>query len=161
MDKITDMAKKHSPGRPYKPFIPDQDSIVQESAPLAYASNWAPFFDSTQKGVLASEVAHLCEITSFKEEFFCKALDISTKTLSRYIHDKKRFNPNDSELVLKWKALFEEGRETFGSYDSFCAWLSKPSIPLYQVLPKDLIQTSRGVDVVMEELSRIQWGNFS
>lgn len=161
MDKFTEMANKNTPSRPYKPFVSEEIHLVQESAPLAYAFNWAPFFDSTQKGVLASEVAHLSEITPFKEDFFCKALDISTKTLSRYIQDKKRFNPNDSELILKWKALFEEGKETFGSYASFCAWLSKPAIALHHVLPKDLMQTSRGVDVIMEELSRIQWGNFS
>lgn len=169
MDKILIMRKKQTKiiGAYEKQDIErievkDQDmSFAYSSSSIVYSSNWENFFSTTQKGIAVSEVSKVIALGPFKADFYCAALDISTKTLDRYIADKRRLNPNDSELVLKWKALFAQGNETFDSYNAFGGWLQKPAHGLNGIQPKELMKTSRGVDLIMEELQRIEWGQLS
>jgi len=124
-------------------------------------NKWENFFSQTNKGVGISEVEKLVEAGPFRSEFFATALDFSTKTLERYKKDHKRLNPNDSELVLKWKKLYEKGFESFGSYESFGRWLQKPAYGFNGIAPMEIMKTSSGVDLLIEELVRIDWGQLS
>ncbi len=134
---------------------------VNDSNSIAYSSNWESFFQTTQRGVLVADVLKVMAMGPFKAEFYCDALDISTKTLDRHIAEKKRLNPNDSELLLKWKAMYAQGKETFDSYDAFGSWLQKPAFGLNGIVPKELMKTSRGVDLIINELKRIEWGQLA
>lgn len=124
-------------------------------------NRWENFYWQTNKGVGISEVEKLVEAGPFRSEFFAAALDFSTKTLERYKQDKKRLNPNDSELVLKWKKLYDKGLESFGNYESFGRWLQKPAYGLNGIAPMEMMKTSSGVDLLIEELVRIDWGQLS
>ena len=110
-------------------------------------------------GVDASLVDRIIEISGLgqrrgAEDYF----NLSYKTVSRYIRDKKKLNPRDSETAIRLMALFQKGIEILGSLDSFNTWLSKPAFGLGDRVPADLLITHAGIQLVMDELRRIEYG---
>ncbi|NNE30283.1 MAG: DUF2384 domain-containing protein [Saprospiraceae bacterium] len=111
------------------------------------------------EGVEASLVDDLIEISGLSqrrvsEDYF----NLSYKTVSRYIRDKKKLNPRDSETAIRLMALFHKGIDVMGTLDSFNAWLSKPAFGLGDRVPADLLITHAGIQLVMDELRRIEFG---
>jgi putative toxin-antitoxin system antitoxin component (TIGR02293 family) len=88
-------------------------------------------------------------------------LHVSLKTFQRYRKDNKRLNPAISEHLLKLLALFQQGNEVFGSIDSFNRWLKKPAFGLGNQIPLELLETSGGIDLVMDQLLRIAYGDLA
>jgi putative toxin-antitoxin system antitoxin component (TIGR02293 family) len=109
-------------------------------------------------GISATTINDLIGFTSLSKEFFAGILNISTKTLSRYLVQRKKLNPANSEILLKMKQVYVKGRELFMTPDAFEAYVETPSPGLQNRIPKELMQTSTGIDLVMEELIRIEYG---
>lgn len=109
-------------------------------------------------GIPVSVVSDLIRITDLKKQYFANLLDISTKTLDRYQVQKKKLNPSGSELLLKLQNIYQKGTEIFNSIEAFRNWIEKPAYGLQRHVPKDLMQTITGIDLVMEELIRIESG---
>lgn len=109
-------------------------------------------------GVPVSAVSDLIRITDLKKQYFASLLDISTKTLDRYQVQKKKLNPSASELLLKLQNIYKKGEEIFSSIEAFRIWIEKPAYGLQLRVPKDLLKTVTGIDLVMEELIRIESG---
>ena len=87
--------------------------------------------------------------------------DISPKTISRYQQQDKKLNPRDSETALKLMALYQKGKEIFGSVDSFNNWLHKPAFGLGGRQPYQLMGTLTGIVLVSDELVRIEFGDLA
>jgi putative toxin-antitoxin system antitoxin component (TIGR02293 family) len=92
--------------------------------------------------------------TYLAEEIF----DMSLKTIMRYQKDNKNLNPRTSEVALKLLNLLKKGIGVFGSSPSFKAWLNKPAYGLGDELPLHLLNTITGIDLIEEELIRIEYG---
>lgn len=92
--------------------------------------------------------------TYLAEEIF----DMSLKTIIRYQKDNKKFNPRTSEVALKLLNLFKKGIEVFGTSTSFKSWLNKPAYGLGDTHPLDMLNTITGIDLIEEELIRIEYG---
>jgi putative toxin-antitoxin system antitoxin component (TIGR02293 family) len=59
------------------------------------------------------------------------------------------------------KALFEHGTDVFGSVESFRRWLDKPAYGLDNQVPFALLHTSGGMDLIQDELIRIEYGDLA
>jgi len=59
------------------------------------------------------------------------------------------------------KALFEHGADVFGSAESFRRWLDKPACGLDNQVPFALLHTSGGMDLIQDELIRIEYGDLA
>jgi putative toxin-antitoxin system antitoxin component (TIGR02293 family) len=57
--------------------------------------------------------------------------------------------------------MHTKGQKVFGNPESFRRWLEKPAYGLDEQIPLDLLQTSGGIDLVMEELDRIAYGDLA
>ena len=75
--------------------------------------------------------------------------------------EEKKLSPQSSEMMLKVMALFQEGKSVFGSITSFKRWLEKPTFGLGGQLPFDLMQTSDGIDLISEQLVRMEYGDLA
>ena len=60
--------------------------------------------------------------------------------------------------MLKLEALYKKGIEIFGNRDEFNSWLKEPEYGVGWQVPLELFSTSTGIDMVMEELIRIEFG---
>jgi putative toxin-antitoxin system antitoxin component (TIGR02293 family) len=113
------------------------------------------------QGIDVGVLYDLVELSRYRKTFFANLLNLSVKTIDRYKHDKKKLSPLNSEIVLKMIFLYGKGIEVFGSVDAFNNWLEKPTHYLGNNTPKSLLQTAGGVDLIYDELSRIEFGDLA
>jgi putative toxin-antitoxin system antitoxin component (TIGR02293 family) len=118
------------------------------------------FWEVTIKGLTKRTLDALANYLSFSQKDFAKLISISPKTLQRYKEDQK-LNSNISENVLKIAELVAKGVNVFGSKDKFLAWLQNPNLALYNKKPIDLLENKYGLELVFDELIRIEYGIFS
>ncbi len=129
----------------YEPLIKDIFSLVTAAS----------------AGVPVKAFFELAEWSNLRKEQLAELLSVSLKTLDRYRQQDKKLNPISSEQVLKLIALFKKGQEVFGEMAAFDRWLEKPAFGLGGQLPLQLMHTSSGIDLVMEELVRIEYGDLA
>ena len=113
------------------------------------------------KGVNPQALMDITTISGYNNSQVADLLNISEKTLTRYKSQKKKLNPVNSELALKLISLFKKGEEVFGELSSFKGWLEKPAYGLGNQVPYNLLHTSNGIDLVLEELIRIEYGDLA
>ncbi|WP_266366045.1 type II RES/Xre toxin-antitoxin system antitoxin [Tellurirhabdus rosea] len=113
------------------------------------------------QGIPAAAFFDIAEQTGYRREQLAEVFDTSVKTFQRYEREDRKLNPQDSEKALKIMALFEKGEELFGSNDHFRRWMDKPAFGLGSQVPFDLLHTSGGIDLIMDELTRIEYGDLA
>ncbi len=107
---------------------------------------------------LFEEIQHQ---TSFTEEDWADFLNVSTKSLQRYKADKSYvFKPIHSEKILEVAEVTELGKEVFDDSEKFHQWLGIPNVALAGYKPSELIKSSYGKELVMDELIHIDQGIF-
>ena len=129
---------------PY-PQNEDRLSMVQEASAGVYASR---FFD-------------LASLFQFKKEELANLFHVSLKSLMRYHASKQKLNAAQSEHVLKMISLHNHGMEVFGDDNALHRWLQKPAYGLGNKIPFQLMNTSSGIDLIINELKRIEWGDLA
>jgi putative toxin-antitoxin system antitoxin component (TIGR02293 family) len=113
------------------------------------------------KGVPATRFFEIADLTGYRREQLAEVFDTSLKTFQRYEREQKKLNPQDSEKVLKIMALFQTGESVFGSAGAFRRWMDKPAYGLGNQVPFDLLHTSGGIDLIMDEVVRIEYGDLA
>ena len=88
-------------------------------------------------------------------------LHISERTMQRYKKEGKTFDPIYSEKIIIIELLYKKGVDVFGIDENFYTWMDTKSIALGGVKPKDLLDTSFGINMVYTELGRIEHGIFA
>lgn len=115
-----------------------------------------------RKGVtlrLFNEIKHN---SPFDDTQWAEYLDISTKTLSRYNSTAKHvFKPSQSERIFELTEVIATGRKVFDTEEDFMIYLDTPSKALGFERPNDLISTSYGKELILDELHSIEHGIFA
>lgn len=111
-----------------------------------------------QDGIPANAFFDMLSVSGLTKKELSGLLDISFKTVQRYQKENKKLNALNSEQLLKMISLYQKAEELFGSIDAFNRWLRKPAIGLGSQKPLRLMQTPGGIDLISEELSRIEHG---
>lgn len=94
----------------------------------------------------------------FTEKEWADYLGISTRTLDRYRNGSKNFPPKQSERIIEIKRLLDFGENVFGDHDNFMAWMSMQNIAMGGVVPKKLLDTTIGINMVYDQIGRIEHG---
>ena len=108
----------------------------------------------------ARSVKAFMRISKLPKSQISKIIHISERTLERNSPDKK-LSITASEKLLELSKLFFKGYEIFEDEEKFRNWLQEESIALGRQKPIDLLQTSIGIELVSDELIRIEHGVFS
>ena len=114
-----------------------------------------------KNGLESKYILTILKYYHFKKDFIAEMLNLSTKTLDRYTQENRKLNPNDSELIIKMILLYKKGLDVFGDQSSFVSWLNKTAFGLGNLKPIEIINTSEGIDLIIEELTRIEFGDLS
>lgn len=114
-----------------------------------------------QHGIPYSLFNVIQEATPFSEKDWATFLDMSTKSLQRYKKDEVTFKPIHSEKIIEMAEVTKLGLEVFGNKEKFNLWLHTPSFALGNIKPFDLIGDSYGKELVVSELTRINYGIFA
>lgn len=97
----------------------------------------------------------------FTEKEWADYLGISTRTLDRYRNENKNFPAKQSERIIEIKRLLNFGENVFEDNDNFMAWLSMRNIAMGGIVPKKLLDTSIGINMVYDQIGRIEHGIFA
>lgn len=99
-------------------------------------------------------------VTPFSESEWADLLNISIKSLRRYKEEARHLKPIQAEKVIEMAEVTELGMDVFGDMDKLKLWLDTPNFALGSYRPKDLIKDSYGKEMVVGELTRVNFGIF-
>lgn len=111
-----------------------------------------------REGITYPYFTKLSEHIHLGFEEWSSYLHISERTIQRYKKEKKTFDSIYAERILHIELLYKKGIKVFGLADNFYTWMDSTSIALGNVKPKDMLDTSFGIDLVRDELNRIEHG---
>jgi putative toxin-antitoxin system antitoxin component (TIGR02293 family) len=141
---------------------PKEDLSIVSEPTVSYSSlDDARAFDLInliKKGLLYQKFEELYEQFTFSLSDWSSILHISERTMQRYEAENKRFDPVQSEKIIQVAMLHKYGVSVFGTRDKFNSWLHTRNIAMGGFVPKDLLDSSIGIDLVKDELVRIEYG---
>lgn len=85
-------------------------------------------------------------------------LHLSERTMLRYKNEQKTFDVPQSEKIVEIYILYKKGIEVFGDSKKFNSWLETENLALGGVKPKTLLDSSFGINLLDDELGRIEYG---
>jgi putative toxin-antitoxin system antitoxin component (TIGR02293 family) len=97
----------------------------------------------------------------FSKEEWARFLDVSVKTLDRYKHNNKSFKTFQSEKIIGMIEVIERGIEVLGDMKMLKKWLYTPIPAFSDSKPIDLLNSSYGKELLLDELGRIEYGIFA
>lgn len=138
---------------------PTNPGLIQEIA-VKYEVNSSEhaLINRAHEGIEISAFFDLANASGLNNEELASLLDLSFKTIQRYQKDGKKLNAPNSEQLLKMILLYQKAEEIFGDIASFNRWLRKPAVGLGNHVPLSFMQTSGGIDLIHDELHRIEFG---
>lgn len=74
---------------------------------------------------------------------------------------KNIYDKEVSERLFEIAEVYAKGFEVFGNEKKFARWLNKKSIALGNQTPFSLLDTSYGVQLILNEIERIDFGIFA
>ena len=160
--------KTNRPNTALRKYI---DSLISETSSINnrhIKPTYRAFLDdkyvlaiAVKRGIPKNLFMEIAQFSKLDDEQWSKSLGINVRTFQRHKKaEKHTFNPNHSERIFDIAEVFNEGIEVFDSLDDFKEWLNSPSIPLGNNKPIEMLDSSYGKELVMEELSRIEHGIF-
>jgi putative toxin-antitoxin system antitoxin component (TIGR02293 family) len=112
---------------------------------------------SARKGIKPKIFFEFADSINMPEKKLALLINISSRTIHNYKDQQKPLEPTQSEHLLKLIALFVRGEDIFGNIEEFNYWLQK-TFWNSREKPIDWLTTPGGVDLVMDELSRLSHG---
>ncbi len=89
-----------------------------------------------------------------------KILHVTERTLQRK-KDTDLLSENVSEHVIQIAEVYMRGNQVFDSNEDFIVWMNAPSLALANQKPNDMLSSRYGVQLILNELGRIEHGVFS
>ena len=133
---------------------------VASSVPFNAVQNVADFIHCIRAGVPKKALDNLVEVTGLGNAEMAGIVRTSERTLRRY-SAKQKLNAEQSERVIELAKVYSRGEEVFGSLDAFREWMNGVVLALGNKKPKELLDTSLGIEMIMDELGRIEHGIFA
>jgi len=118
----------------------------------------AALIQLTREGLAYKTFDRVMKATGYTFQQWSKYLHLTERTLQRHKKDQKIFKPIQAERIIEIARLHEVGQEIFGSKEKFDLWMRSFLIPLGGSRPIDLLDSSFGIDMLKEELGRIEHG---
>ena len=122
--------------------------------------NESDFIDIIRQGIPKKSIDILVEKTGIPVNEMAVLMRLSDRTLRRY-DPQTLLNPEQSERVVEISRLYSRGEDVFGNLNNFKEWMNSSVMALGNIKPKTLLDTSLGIDILMNELGRIEHGIFA
>lgn len=128
--------------------------------PFSKVNNSTDFISVIRTGIPKKALDNLMDNTGITVPEISKIIRTSDRTLRRYGATQK-LNPEQSERLIELARLYSRGEEVFGTMENFKNWMSSTVIALGNKKPKEFLDTSIGIDLLMNELGKIEHGIFA
>lgn len=122
--------------------------------------NDSDFISVIRDGIPKATLDNLIPVTGLTTGELSGIIRVSDRTLRRYSSQQK-LNPEQSERIIEIAKLYSRGEEVFENLQSFREWMNNPVLALGNKKPKEFLDTSLGIEMLMTELGRIEHGIFA
>jgi putative toxin-antitoxin system antitoxin component (TIGR02293 family) len=118
------------------------------------------FIDLIRKGLPKKVLDHLLAKMDISEDEMAAILHVSKRTLQRRT-TQESLNEEQSERLIELAKLYSKGEEVLGTLENFKSWMNTSLLALGNKRPKDFLDTSIGIGILLDVLGRIEQGVFS
>jgi putative toxin-antitoxin system antitoxin component (TIGR02293 family) len=112
----------------------------------------------TRRGFPFSEFEKILENGPFSLQDWAVFLHLSKRTLERYRKEQRVFDPMHTERILRMVQIMQRGIEVFGKASYFESWLDSRNLALGGIRPFELLDNTFGIELLKDELTRIERG---
>jgi putative toxin-antitoxin system antitoxin component (TIGR02293 family) len=122
--------------------------------------NETDFINIIRNGIPRQAMDNLMNIADLSLTEMAAIIHTSDRTLRRY-EANQRLSQEQSERMIEMARLYSRGEEVMGSIDTFKEWMNTKLVAFGGQRPKDYLDTSLGIAMIMDELGRLQHGIFA
>lgn len=112
------------------------------------------------RGVPKGTVVRLAKHLSIGLKGIAPLLSVNQRTIQR-LGVGKVFSRTVSERILRIGVTVARGEEVFGDHERFNTWLKEPNKAMADQTPLSLLASDFGIDMILDELGRIEHGIVS
>lgn len=111
-----------------------------------------------RNGIPFNDFSHIAAEHPFDSKEWGLFLNTTVRTLDRYKEGNKRLTQRQTERVIEIQQLMEYGITVFENNQNFYSWLNSKNVALGGFVPKKLFDTTIGINLVKDELGKIEHG---
>ncbi len=109
-------------------------------------------------GIDYAEFFRIKERSGLSLSDWANYLNLSERTLLRYSKSDEHLDKGTTERIIEIAILQERAVQVFGNLDTFNQWLNSPVRALGNAYPKDYLDSTIGIQILMDLLGRIEHG---
>lgn len=147
---------------PDKPFKSTRGTSSVSEPAAVYGSilnmDLMHLIDKVRHGISFTVFSHIVSLSPFTWPEWSSFLHLSERSMQRYKKEQKDFDPLQSEKIVEISRLYQRGVEVFGSSQKLDAWLTSHVVALDGHAPKSFLDSSFGIQLINDELGRIEHG---
>jgi putative toxin-antitoxin system antitoxin component (TIGR02293 family) len=110
-----------------------------------------------RKGIPMKAIDTLAKNLNLSRQELAKYLPVSERTLQRYTPEKI-LSQDLSDRILQIAKVYARCVEIFEGQEKASGWLKQSNIAFGKIPPIELLDTSTGIEMVSDELTRIEYG---
>jgi putative toxin-antitoxin system antitoxin component (TIGR02293 family) len=135
----------------------------QVNEPLAIyntldSNNVMWLIQQVRNGVNYKKFLQFASFGAFNLTEWASFLHLSERTMLRYKQEEKTFDTLQSEKIIEITLLHNKGTQVFGSATHFNLWLNTVNLALGNIKPKEMLDNSFGINLLKDELTKIEHG---
>ncbi len=138
--------------------VPEEDEILDLTA-VSEKSGY-DLIQAVREGIPYYAFEKFASAGPFTMADWSGFLELSERSLHRYKKDKKSFDRMRSERIIEIATVLKKGIRVFGDEEKFTSWMNSRILALGGIKPKQLLDSSTGIKLLDEELTRIDYGMF-
>ncbi len=121
-------------------------------------SNIMSYIDFIRVGVKFKSFIAFANQSPFTLNEWSTYLHLSERTMQRYQKEERKFDAIQSEKILEIVLIYKKGIDVFGNAEKFNSWLETENLALGKNKPKSFLDSSFGINLLKDELTRIEYG---
>lgn len=155
---MKDTRKRYS--EPDPPSIAADAVVAYSSQPLAERAADGHYLEHLRSGITAEYYFMMAEDSGLSLEELSAIFHVTSRTLRR-IQEGDTLSMDLAEKVLQLRRLYNVGEYVIGDRTAFVGWLRQPLMALEGSTPLSYLDSSFGIDVILDMLGRIEYGVYS
>lgn len=130
---------------------------MQGKSGFAHINNDNDFISVIRSGIPKQAMTHFMDVAGITLLEMANIIHTTDRTLRRYTATQK-LPQEQSEGIVEMAMLYSRGEEVFGSMEKFKIWMGSVLLPFGNKKPKEFLDTSLGIGMILDELGRIEHG---
>lgn len=152
------LASMISPGEAVMPSLAkstrDKDSTIR----FSYSAIDA--IESARNGIKFHDFKKIYDVMKLSNSRWAEIIGISERTMQSILKEKKNLDQNKSEKLLSFLTLIEYAISVLGNEKNVEEWLHYKAPSLHGKAPIDYVDTFQGIQMLREQLFKIETGNL-